>query len=55
MPFKRRLRNGTVVTITYETPEETIERLEALVQQLTERLAGYDKAVANCDSYDCYG
>jgi len=62
MAIKRRKLDGTIEHVTITSKDEiieseTIERLVALVRELTDMLArvtGYNHEIAPCDSYDCY-
>ena len=49
MAIKRRMKDGTIKYVTFKQEEDKdtkIKRLEALLKEVTETLAGYDKPVA---------
>ena len=48
MAIKRRMKDGTIKYVTFKQEEDKdtkIKRLEALLKEVTETLAGYDKPV----------
>jgi len=60
MAIKRRMKDGTIKYVTFKPEDKDlrIQRLEALLKELTETLAevmGYDKPIAAASTYSCYG
>ncbi len=58
MAIKRRMKDGTIKYVTFKQEEDKdtkIKRLEALLKEVTETLAGYDKPVVLASTYTMYG
>lgn len=52
------MKDGTIKYVTFKQEEDKdtkIKRLEALLKEVTETLAGYDKPVAAASTYTMYG